>query len=51
MKNKIPKIQFLFNIQNFDTKMFVKALATNKKFSNIFFWRGGNESNIKKNLD
>ena len=35
-EKKIPKIQFLFNIKNFDTKMFVKALATNKKFSNIF---------------
>ena len=33
---KNPKIQFLFNIQNFDTKMFVKALATNKKFFKIF---------------
>ena len=36
LRKKIPKIQFLFNIQNFDTKMFVKALATNKKFFKIF---------------
>ena len=35
-EKKIPKIQFLFNIQKFDTKMFVKALATNKKFFKIF---------------
>ena len=28
--------------------MFVKALATNKKFSNFFFWGGGNELNIEK---
>ena len=31
LRKKIPKIQFLFNFQNFDTKMFVKLLATKKK--------------------
>ena len=29
---KIPKIKFLFNIQNFDTKMFAKPLATVKNY-------------------
>ena len=32
LRKKIPKIQFLFNFQNFDTKMFAKPLATDKKY-------------------
>ena len=32
LRKKIPKIQFLINFQNFDTKMFAKPLATNKKY-------------------
>ena len=39
LQKKIQKIQFLFNIQNFDTKMFLKALATNKKI--LKFFEGG----------
>ena len=36
LRKKIPKIQFLFNFQNFDTKKLAKPLATEKKYLNIF---------------
>ena len=51
----IQKIQFIANFQNFDTKMFEKPLANEKKYL-IFFlvWGGGggvDEPKIEKKFE
>ena len=43
---EIHKIQFLFNFQNIDTKIFAKLLATKKKYLKMF--EGLNDLKIEK---